>query len=147
MYAMSASRNDPRGFAARTLKNLDYIMRANPDDVHVVAQTGNSLLGLIIFPIAKGLHQQIKSRKMDDLVNEGWPAWNYPDGGSCATLGDLVLKLRHAVAHGHWRFTSESRDCSAVRLEVELPQSWKADIGCLELQLFCRKFVELLEPS
>jgi hypothetical protein len=144
---MSASRNDPRGFAARTLKNLDYITQAHPNDVHVVAQTGNSLLGLIIFPMAKGFHKKIQGKKMDDLINEGWPVWNYTEGDPCATLGDLVLKLRNAVAHGHWRFTSESRDCGAVRLEVELPKSWKADIGCLELQLFCRKFVELLEPS
>jgi hypothetical protein len=105
------------------------------------------MLGLIIFPLAKGLVEPVKNTKLSDLANDGWPAWSYTIGQPCETLGDLVLNLRHAVAHGHWRFSSDSRDCSEVTLEVELPGSWKAEIGCVELQLFCRKFIKLLESS
>ena len=48
------------------------------------------------------------------------------------------------MSHGRWSFSSDSRDCSEVRIAVELKDSWKVDMTCLDLQHFCRKFVELL---
>lgn len=47
-----ASRNDSRGFADRTRKNLLFIEQAyeSGNDVHVVTQIVTSSLGLIVFP-------------------------------------------------------------------------------------------------
>ena len=144
---MIKSRGEPRGFAIRTLKNLDFVTAAFPaKEVHVVAQTGNSLLGLIVFPVVKNAHVPHEHLRVSDLVQQGWPAWNQISGTQCETLGELLRNLRNAVAHGYWSFSSDSRECSKVRIAVELKDSWKVDMNCLDLQRFCRKFVELLEP-
>ena len=139
------ARNDPRGFAARTLKNLDYISNAYPnEDVHVVTQTGNSILGLIVFPFAKGLHKPHENLSLTEMENQGWPMWKQMEGLPCDTLGELPRRLRNAVAHGHWSFSNDSRDCETVRIVV-LENSWKVEIGCSDLQHFCRNLTQLFE--
>lgn len=141
------SRSTPTGFADRTLKNLDFIRQAN--DVHVVAQTGNSLLGLVVFALEKKMKLEQKSfndlypQKLSELESDGWPSWNITNS-TCATLGQLLRELRNAVSHGHWSFDSDSRDCGAVNLSVEFEHAGSATIGCSELQTFCRKFATLL---
>lgn len=140
------SRSTPTGYAERTVKNLDFIMQA---DVHVVAQTGNSLLGLIVFALEKKKQEKNKSatelypQKLSELESDGWPSWNIQNS-TCATLGELLRELRNAVCHGHWEFDSDSRDCNIVSLLVKFEHGGLAKIGCPEVQAFCRKFAALL---
>jgi hypothetical protein len=145
------SRNKARGFADRTLRNLAYIAEARPDhNVHVVAQTGNSLLGLIVFALEKQKKDYGKKaldlypQRLSDLTIMGWPAWRI-EGSTCETLGELLRQLRNAVSHGHWSFDSDSPNCTAVNLSVELENKGSATIRCCELQIFCRKFAELMK--
>src|SRR5580698_4097693 len=69
------ARNQISGFAAKTRKNLDFIIssRANGADVHEVTQLMLSLLGLIVFPKEKGLDQRVESAKINTLAEQGWP--------------------------------------------------------------------------
>ena len=63
----------------------------------------------------------------------------------------LVRRLRNAVAHGHMRFSSDSRLLEEVFVEVadfkpdtEEPY-WIARIQGRELRSFCLKFIQLIE--
>src|SRR5262245_42778277 len=102
----TATRNDAIEFAARTLKNLDFIEGAFNDgeDVHVVTHLGNSLLGLIVFTVEKEFVRFILNQKLDDLAAQGWPMWTI-ELGTCDTLGELVYHLRNAIAHGRLSFS------------------------------------------
>jgi hypothetical protein len=69
------ARNQISGFAAKTRKNVDFIIssRANGADVHEVTQLMLSLLGLIVFPKEKGLDERVESAKINTLAEQGWP--------------------------------------------------------------------------
>src|ERR1041384_2880455 len=97
-----ASRNDSLGFAERTRKNLAFIRMAaqHGQDVHIVTQLVNSMLGLLVFPWEEGVFSQAKQITFDTLVNDRWPSCKITTG-TCATLYDLLRHLRNAVAHGH----------------------------------------------
>jgi protein-tyrosine phosphatase len=116
---MDNFRNHALGFAERTRKNLEYIETAFGDgvDVRVVTQLANSLLGLIVFPWEKDFAKSVAKLQVDALVKQGWPRWEIRRG-YCRTLGDLVRRLRNAVAHGHMRFSSDSRLLEEVFVEV-----------------------------
>jgi hypothetical protein len=70
-----ASRNDALGFAARTRKNLEYIDNAanTGEDVHVLTQLINSLLGLVVFLHERKLSSRFEKMLLADLDGEGWP--------------------------------------------------------------------------
>ena len=56
---MPPPRNEPMGIERRTMRNLAYIDKAHKDphtrdQVHVVTQIMNSLLGLVILPSERG---------------------------------------------------------------------------------------------
>lgn len=151
------SRNSPHGFAARTRKNLEYVEAASGHaDIHVVTQSANSLLGLIVFPWEKIMKKDptgaIPSTALAALVNQGWPDWDICLG-ECNTLGDLVRHLRNAVAHGKMQFSSDSLDPKLVTITVEdfKPKKkrpyWRAKIGAPKLKDFCLRFIDLLETS
>ena len=146
-----ASRGESVGFAHRTLKNLRRIETAytDNDDVHVVTQRVLSLLGVVVFPWAEGVEQNIKKLRLEGLGPNGWPACDIFFGES-QTLGWLLGQLRNAVAHRRLRFTSDSPDPSNVSIEFEdrrrgNPRShWGARISADDLKLFLEKFMELV---
>ena len=145
-------RNHALTFAQRTRENLDYIERAAKagDDVHVVTQLATSLLGLVVFLREKNFDEAVRGKKLDALVAQGWPKWEWLLG-SCSSLGDLVYHLRNAVAHGHIDFTSDSRNIEDVAIEVEDYKQnapapyWRARIEAIDLRTFCLRFLDLLE--
>lgn len=149
-----ASRNDAQGFAERTRKNLQAIEKASArdEDVHVVTQLVTSLLGLIVFLWEKHFVDSVEQLSLNALIQQGWPKWEI-FSGSCETLGQLVRHLRNAVAHGHMRFSSESRIMDDVEIEVEdyKPQAkvshWAARIRATELRDFCLRFIDLLDQT
>ena len=145
-----ASRGDSVGFARRTLTNLQRIEQAYTDghDVHVVTQRVLSLLGVVVFPWADGVEQEIKKQRLE-VLGEGWPTWDIFLGES-KTLGDLLRHLRNAVAHRRLRFTSDSRNPSIVSIEFwdrrkpRDPDHWGARISADDLKLFLEKFMDLV---
>lgn len=149
-----ASRGNSFGFAERTRKNLDYIEKAfkSNEDVHVVTQLVNSLLGLVVFPWEANFVKRIQSTSLHELSEKGWPQWNIT-AGTCETLGQLIRLLRNGVAHKHIEFSSESRLADRVVLTIwncrkknEAP-NWVASIRADHLRSFCQKFVELLRDT
>ena len=149
------SRNQSLEFAKRTRKNLEYIQHAynSGADVHVVTQTINSLLGLIVFPWEQGFDADIKNKKLDELEKEGWPRWMVTKEHH-STLGELIKNLRNAAAHRNLTFSSDSRDIEHVKMEIWNRKSkkseykiWEAHISASDLRVFCLKFIELLEQT
>jgi hypothetical protein len=147
-------RNHPAGFAIRTRKNLLFLEQARTDgaDVHVVAQLVNSLLGVVVFPWEKQLVLRLGRLRLETLRNQGWPQWDLTVG-TCDTLGQLIRKFRHAVAHGNVRFTSESRLLDEVFVEVanfsqppaKGPPTWAARMRADRLREFCLRLIYLFE--
>jgi hypothetical protein len=149
-----ASRNQTLGFATRTRKNLLYLQHAfdHGADVHVVTQLALSLLGLMVFPHERGFSQRAKAARLNDLISHGWPAWSMT-GASCETLGQLITFVRHSIAHGQVRFSSESRQIEEVSVDFSnLPpgkpqRHWLGSIAAVDLQAFCLKFIEFIDES
>ena len=151
-----ADRNKNTGFAARTMKNLDYVERAGAmvprPDVHVVAQLVNSLTGLIVFPRARKGLESIGTQYLSDLAKAGWPQFNDFGLQYCTTLNSLIWRLRNAVAHGHIHFDSDSLRSEEVIIyiddyvdDVEQNAVWSANIRADDLRSFCLKLAQHIE--
>lgn len=148
------SRNEPLGFAERTKKNLLVLEAAasNGQDVHLVTQVATSLLGLVAYPWEKEVSTAVDNRLLTELVQAGWPRWAFTLG-TCSTLGDLAKHLRNAIAHGRFRFSSESRVLHKVTIEFEdlkrkaTKAHWRASIRADHLREFCLLFVALVTKS
>jgi len=82
------SRNDALGFAERTRKNLEHIVSGfnAGEDVHVVTQLINSLLGLVVFLHERKFVESIARMRLDELGRRGWPRIVVTKG-ECLTLG------------------------------------------------------------
>ena len=150
---MPPSRNKPMGMEKRTLRNLDFIDEAHRkpstrDRVHIVTQTMNSLLGLVILPSErKGVPYKLSQdeTRLDDLYEQCWPRWELSplNESKTQTLGSLARHLRNAAAHGRYTFDSDSLDPEEVIITVkDKPQhgaiNWCASIRADELLRFCQ---------
>jgi hypothetical protein len=116
---MLNARASSVGFSERTQKNLRYIEQAfeGGEDVHVVTQVVNSLVGLVVFPWERLFLEHIRDVQLADLEQKGWPAWQYVVGG-CTTLGELARFLRNGTSHSHIEFSSDSRHLDEVTIQV-----------------------------
>jgi hypothetical protein len=149
-----ANRNNALKFAERTFKNLRFLQGAHErgEDVHVVTQLANSLLGLVVFPWERHFVRHIEGLQLVNLHAQGWPEWNVTLG-RCSTLGELARHLRNAAAHGRITYCSEGLSVLTDTLTVEdlRPQSsrpyWRASISGNELRRFCERFIELIEDT
>ena len=162
----NASRNDPLGFAKRTLKNLDYVDSATDPEssvpkVHLVTQIVNSMLGLMVFPHAIYLHPNSESllKKLEDIrldesdIADKWAITEDTYEEQCETLGVLIWHIRNGASHRRVQFSSDSLDPSSVRVYVQDQKKrkgrplerWTAQSRADHLHVFCRDFVELLE--
>ena len=156
-----ASRGDALGFALRTKKNLAFIERAAQDheDVHVVTQLVNSLLGLVVFPWERGFAEQLERLPVAQLIKEGWPAWDVSEGvEESRYLGKLLRRVRNGIAHGHLTFSSNSLAPAEVTITVEdwthrkneneewIPVlRWRGEIRTDHLREFCYRFIDRVD--
>jgi hypothetical protein len=146
------ARNDPHGFARFGLKNLEFIeqaVKSNPAiELHPVTQLALSLLGVIVFQHAGGSIQKnpkVNDAKLSSLDSQ-WTTLP-----SCDTVGQLVEHLRHAVAHGHVKFSSASHQYDEVTISFcnnpQSPTKWTGSIKADSLRKFCYQLMELLEQD
>ncbi|MGO9677084.1 MAG: HEPN family nuclease [Candidatus Sulfotelmatobacter sp.] len=146
------TRNDPLGFAGFAWKNFEFIERTannSPDapDIHPVTQLVLSMLGLIVFQREKNRIQYGKDIRQTTLDTPDWPQWAAMSP-HCNTLEELVNNLRHAVAHGHVEFSSNSHDLSEVEISFRNPgKQWSGSIRADALRAFCFRFKALLEAA
>ena len=153
------------GLAQRTLKNLEYIKKAAEaaEDVHLIADLTNSLLGLVIVPKEQYEGKELWNVTLKKLEKKGWPQWKITKderGAACENnwtltknLGRLVAHLRNAAAHGRFEYTGEpnSRKLSKVTLVVRdkpgkyKPVNWEAEIGGEDLYKFCTLLTKHIE--
>ncbi len=161
------SRNDPLGFAKRTLKNLEFIANARSGpvrntDVHVVTQIVNSMLGLIVFPHESqfGTQTELIFKKVGclrlDNLDSNLQKWNVQENTyneKCEVLGNLIKHIRNGASHRRVRFSSDSPNPSCVFIEIcdqdnsKKQKRWKASIRADHLRSFCLAFIELLEKK
>ena len=157
------SRDTTRGFAERTRRNLELSRqsRGPGSDFHVVTQTVNSLLGIVVVPKARQVpNQRTFSVALADLYEAGWPRWNIdldePFGRFRKTerLTDLLRHLRNAAAHGRFNFYGDpdSRDPGKVMIMVEdQPDggdvNWRCSISAESLYDFCIRLCEFIQAS
>jgi len=87
------TRNDTKGFALRTLKNLDYIQTGQREghDVHVVTQLALSLLGLIVYPHEDDEYRVLEGPAFENNGLDGRTIWHFTKGTS-RTLSDHLRK-------------------------------------------------------
>ena len=154
--AKFVSRNDALEFAAHTRKNLEYIESAYSagEDVHVVTQVINSLLGLVVFLHERELLHKAAEVRLSDLEGAGWPHVEITKGeNECSTLEQLFYHLRNSVAHSRIKFSSDSRDSHEVMIEFE---DWKNkakesyvcfEIDARALRDFCLKLMRMVEQE
>lgn len=145
MANRNPGQNKGKGIVERTLKNLKYIQDAHARcvDVHVVTHLVTSLLGLIVLPQQIGLEKCIKELKLEDLKCCGWPEWNITwRKDETENLGLLIYHIRNAAAHGHYKFSSECRHLSEVKITVQDKGGWEAEIQADKLYKFCLQFVK-----
>ena len=152
------SRNNPLGIGQRTRKNLEYIKdaRKRQEDVHLVTQLVNSLLGLVVLPWERNSVKSIEKVKLEELRKKGWPEWCITldeDKEKTETLGQLVQHIRNATAHGHITFSSDSLCLSEVVIEVANKRRgaqephWRAKIQGDHLYSFCLLFSKYIEDT
>jgi len=149
------TRNNALVFAQHTLQNLELIERAFAGDseFHPVTQLINSLVGLIVFIHEREFARYVAKLPLSELVGQGWPKVQIDkdeEKRPTEALGDLVRHLRNAVAHGRIKFSSDSRDLTQVRVEIEdyypkamLPY-WTASLTAAELRVLTLKMIDLL---
>ena len=150
---MPPPRNEPMGIETRTMTNLAFIEKVhnNPqtkDQVHMVTQIVNSLLGLVILPYERhGYPYELcrDKKTLTKLYAQDWPRWEFSPYNTqeTKTLGFLSRRLRNAAAHGRYTFDSESRDPEDVTITVKDkppkgPINWCATIRADQLQEFCQ---------
>ena len=74
----------------------------------------------------------------------GWPKWN--ETPASRDLGEVVRKLRNAIAHSNVIFSSDDREVSKVTVTFKSENgNWQAEISAQELKSFCLKFIDLIE--
>lgn len=143
-----ASRNNSFGFAERCKKNLLYIEQAyqSDHDVHPVTQIITSSLGLIVFPWERKADQRLRGTLLNSLNESQWPRWTEtkPSRG----LGELIRKLRNAIAHSNVDFSSDDRESRNVVVTFKSENGdWQAEISAYDLRRFCLAFIQLIEDE
>jgi hypothetical protein len=128
------SRNLSTGIAKRTLTNLDFIKQAYAQgkDVHVVMQTVNSLLGLLMFPVEKETEffGALESVSLEDPPNFQAVRQSLPEFPllpslkifqfhNCGNLSKFFKRLRNAIAHRRLKFSNDSRDPAAETITMQ----------------------------
>lgn len=151
---MSAiARNRPLGLAARTRKNLAYVIMAAEQgaDLHPVTELTNSLLAIIVFPWEKRIGDHALAVRLELLPPE-WPKWHMKYDQP-KTLRDLLERLRNAIGHANVTFSSDSRVLHDVRVTLTdrgksgKDLKWEGTISAEDLRRFCFAFIDLLEAS
>ena len=152
---MEIDRNTIEGFGRRVRKNLAFMIAARErgEDVHIVTELTNALLGLIVFPYEHFRDigfLDFKKHRLNDLVTTGWPVWEFPIGGS-ANLDNLVWHLRNALSHRRVRFSSDHRSLEEVevtfwdRPQPAAPDNWSATINAAALLDFVLRLSNLID--
>jgi hypothetical protein len=148
-----SSRSASLGFAERTRKNLLHIQNAfaSGNDVHVITQAINSLLGIVVFPWERHAAASIKDIPLSELAKDHWPQWDVVEG-KCSTLGELIRFIRNGTAHAGIEFSSDSRAPDEVVLRFSnFPSrsatrpNFVASIRADQLIEFCCRWTLLIQ--
>ena len=157
------SRDTTRGFAERTRRNLELARLSSESgaDFHIVTQTVNSLLGIVVVPEERvEFDNDTFSVSLAELYQRGWPSWNIeldePAGPIPKTerLTELVWHLRNAAAHGRFYFHGDrdSRNLEDVTIRVEDKPThgavnWRCWISAESLFDFCIRLCDRIQES
>lgn len=147
---MMVNRGTVEGFIHRTRVNLELVEKSS--EGHTIIQLMNSLLGIVVYPLAKDAFDQFKSQKISTLGINEWSTKIQLMGDS-NTVYDFVNHMRNAVSHGHITFSSDSRKLNDViitfadRPGKNQPFNWRVEFGGAELRQLCTRLMELIENT
>ena len=153
---MAIDRNTVGGFAQRVRKNLAFMIVAHEsgEDVHIVTELTNALLGLIVFPyehLRKAGVIDLRKHQFNDMTVDGWPIWTFNIG--CSTnLDNHIWHLRNALSHQRVRFSSDARLLEEVEITFSdrppaaATDNWSATINAAALLAFVLRFSEIIDP-
>lgn len=159
------SRKLLSGLARRTLKNLDFIKKnASSMEVHAVTQVVNSLLGLLVFPVAEkeksekekkffAPFRKVKFKNGSNLSNVralliehlSVNSLQVAKFGNCEDLGKFFDRVRNAVSHKHLEFgpDPDSRILADVTVTLKdcfpgKPFDWEISMTAEDLEKLSR---------
>jgi hypothetical protein len=152
-----AERNDPIGFARRSMENLWIIEKSLADrgEGHVVTQLVQSLLAFLVFPKERGYFRLMNAVQLSALEEKGWPR-PLQIIGETKDAGDLIRHMRNAVCHGLVVFHGTGPDGSNSRKLEEIfiefsdrpphppnsPINWQVAIEGVDLRRFLFQLID-----
>lgn len=138
-----------RDFAKRTQHNLKVIRKhhAKGDEVYVVTQLINSMLGLLVLP-KEHFYESIPTTSLEELRDDDWPE-SVLSGHAKAPkhLRDLVRLLRNSIAHFNIEFVDEKGEIECVVLSNKCNcgnVTWRASLSLADLEFITEGIVELI---
>lgn len=142
-----------KDYAKRTVDNLQAIEQLGEDNptlpTYETTQLINSLLGLIVLPVEQ-YFDQLPLIPIEELIKQGWKVPKVMgDFPQVKDLCELMMNLRHAVAHFNIQFLVDGNN-QIIGLEVwnkhprEKKILWQAEIGIPELRDLLKRFVDLI---
>jgi hypothetical protein len=144
---MLPSRNEPQGFAKRAKKNTDFIYRSKNagEDVHTVTQSVISLLAILVFPLARGKLESLRSVPEDGKTDDPWPILR-ATGAQRENYYCHILNMRRALAHGRTEFLSDSRNANEVSLRFS-NGDWTCTLSTQEIENLSDRILKHLIES
>ena len=123
---MSNYKNLEIEFIARTLKILNQynsiLYKIDEHERYESTLLVNTLLGLIIFPKEKTISYLPKNRLNQELLNE-MGIFNSKINDDLKSLKDLIIEIRHSVAHFNIEFKSDNENFTIDKI------IFKDDVG------------------
>jgi hypothetical protein len=146
--AMPADKG--RDVIRRTMTNYDFVKAHTTDGVFEVTQLVNSFLCALIQPWAQHNKQTAPwNLSLIDAEARGWPHVSSTVGNT-ATLGDLIIEMRNALAHGHVEYLASPKgaDISGLRLTTKQPPlyagvKWQGELSVSDLEQFLTRFAAI----
>ena len=150
---MKYDKSVVKDFARRTQINLSLINSIKDrqkTEVYEVTQLINSMLGLLVFPMAT-FYQKLPDKSLAQLEEEGWPKINLLEGDvPCKNLKMLIRYLRNGIAHCNIKFLNDNKN-EIIGLEIWNRcnscdrVTWKARLSTSDLRVITDKFIQLLQ--
>jgi HEPN family protein len=137
---------DPSEIIKRTIANWQFIKAQQKagQTVYEVTQLVNSFLAVVISPWPK--HGKFWNTSLADAEKEGWPraASTAVAAFEPRTLGEMLMEMRHALAHANIVFEGKTEieriELSTFEGRKRKAPKWKASFSIGDLEMMLERF-------
>ena len=141
-------RTNLKEYAKFTKENLQCLVELakNDNSIHVLTQTVNSLLGLIVWPYQEQKMSYTDSGELPTGCVEGMDEWKTILNGDKSTRNEFLRRLRNATAHKDIHFVSpQGSSLNGYVVFRDNKSDWSAKIKGKELYQLCLDLANELE--